>query len=676
MKSFTTLIIFFIFSLGVQAQQAVIECLEVSDINGSVIIRFSCPASVTKYKILRANTIDSDYFWVNDVSGNSTVYTDSEINASSQSYAYKIEAIIGSQGTGLSDPVRTLFLEVNNLETGLVELNWNNPGFQPTSVYEIYVKGADNSYYLKGITPNTYFTDTLSFCKENIFYRINVITGNCDSKSNLKGGLFQDNTAPANIIPKNTTLDTETGEIILSWYLPPQEDADIAKYQIWILDNDGGFPSYPEAEVEGYENLEIHLPNENVCDTTITFSITAQDSCGNSSNHLNTERYIKTVNLYAPSYDICDDKCTISWDSIFWYNETVEGIRIYRNEDGGEFEILTEVDGTEKKVVTYGYERGIKYSFYIEAYSQSGRTSSSCLKKITGKKPKLPTHTWLRYASDKDGAVELKWQINPGVHIPEYAISRSDDGSEYQIIDTLRLTAGQVNRDTIFTYLDKESTYYKEQQYYKIAPFDSCLNLTEPSNIAVSIHATVIDESEGKALIEWTADQTMESLDHYEVFRIIDNLVYGFPVYTAYPGDELKYIDDYGSMVPLSSRVGYHVEAIGKINTTITETDTTRSNRNYLTKVSNVFIPTGYRPNGGVTEIYKPISLGIKNKNYSFKILNRWGQIIFETNQTVIGWDGTYLGEHVPLGVYVYIIEYETIYNKSKKQSGTFVVLP
>ena len=676
MKSFTTVILFFIFSLGIQAQQAVIECAEVSDINGNVIMRFSCPANATKYKIYRANHIDSDYFWVSDVPGNSTVYTDSEINASSQSYAYKIEAIIGNQTTGLSEAVKTIFLEVNDLETGLIELNWNDPGSQFSELYEIYFKGEDNSYYLKGSTTNTTYTDTLSTCSEAIFYQIRVITGNCTSKSNLKGGPFQDITAPTNVIPQNATVDAETGEIILSWYLPPQEDSDIKKYQIWIMNDDGSSTTYPEAEVEGYENLEIHLPNDQVCDTTIIFCITAQDSCGNSSNRLNHELYIKTVNLFSPNYDICDDKCTISWDSIFWYNEDVEGIRVYRNENDGEFEIFKEVGGTEKKVTTYGYERNTKYSFYIEAYSQSGRTSTSCLKNITGKKPKLPTHTWLRYASDHDGAVELKWQINAGVNIPEYAISRSDDGLDYHIIDTLVLSSDQINQDTIFTYLDKKSTHFKKQQYYKIAPFDSCLNLADPSNIAVSIHTTVVDESEGKAFIEWTADQTMEFLDHYEVFRIIDNLVYGFPVYTAYPGDELKYIDDYGSMVPLSSKVGYHVEAIGKINSYITEIDTTRSNRNYLTKVSNVFIPTGYRPNGGITKIYKPISSGIKNKNYSFKILNRWGQMIFESNQTVIGWDGTYLGEQVPLGVYVYIIEYETIYNKLKKQSGTFVVLP
>lgn len=677
MKKLTSLILILLLSLSNYAQRAVVECLQVSDSDGAVTIHFSGPQSTTKFKIYRASHIDGDFFWINDVlSGN--FYEDNTINASSQTYAYKVEAIIGSQGTGLSDGMKTIFLEVNDLENGLVEVSWDTPGFQPDETYEIYFKQAAGDYQLKGSTTSTFYNDTLILpCSGNEgFYQIRVSTGNCKSRSNLKGGTFQDITAPANVIPQNATIDPETGEIILSWLLPLPEDSDIKKYQIWIMNDDGGTTTYPEAEVEGYENLSISLPNENVCDTTITFCITAQDSCGNSSNFLDKELYIKTINLHTPSYNICEDECIVSWDSIFWYNENVDGIRVFRNEEDGIFFEIADLAGNEKKIITHGYERGVKYEFFIEAYNINGKTSTSCIKKVMGKKPELPSHTWLRYASNINGEIELKWQINAGVLIPKYAINRSEDGIEYEAIDTVNINPHQILQDSIFTYIDKKSEFFKKPQYYQIIPFDSCLNLGDPSNLAKTIHSTVMDKSDGKALIEWTAYETMNPVDHYDIYRIIDSLVERAPIYTAYPDDELSFVDEYGTTIPLSSKLGYHIEAIGKVNETIPLLDTARSNRNYLNKVSNLFMPTGFRPNGGITQVYKPIYIGIKRKNYHFRILNRWGQVIYETKQTVLGWDGTFLGDYVPQGIYVYIVEYETVYNKLKKQRGTFMVLP
>jgi len=678
MKKLTTLIFLLFISLSNFAQQAVIECLEVSDSNGAVTIYFSGPQNATKFKIYRASHIFGDYFWINDVLSGSGFYVDNTINAASQTYAYKVEAIIGGHGTGLSDGMRTIFLSLSDLENGLVELNWNSPFISPPEEYEIYYKEGDGEYQLKGLTSNTTYTDTLiSPCSGNEdFYQIRIPTGNCKSKSNLKGGVFQDITAPANIIPENATIDPVTGDIILRWLPPPPEDTDIAKYQIWIMNDDGGTTTLPEAEIIGVENLSISLPNDDVCDTTITFCITAQDSCGNSSNYSDKELYVKTINLHDADYDICADKCIISWDSIFWYNEIVEGIRVFRNENDGIFEVIADLAGNATRLTTYGFERGVKYEFLLEAYGQNEKTSTSCIKKVIGQKPELPTHTWLRYASDVHGEIELKWQINSGVLIPKYAIQRSEDGITYETIDTVHLNIGQVQRDSIFTYTDKSSEFYKQPQYYLVTPFDSCLSLGEASNIAKTIHSSVIDDSEGKALIEWTAYETMNPVDHYDIYRIIDSLIYRFPISTVYPGEELSYVDDYGTSIPSSSKVGYHIEAIGKVNEAIPVMDTARSNRNYLTKESHIFMPTGFRPNGGVTQIYKPISIGIKRQNYHFRILNRWGQVVYETYQTVLGWDGTYLGDYVPQGMYVYIVEYETIYNKLKRQRGTFMVLP
>ncbi len=36
------------------------------------------------------------------------------------------------------------------------------------------------------------------------------------------------------------------------------------------------------------------------------------------------------------------------------------------------------------------------------------------------------------------------------------------------------------------------------------------------------------------------------------------------------------------------------------------------------------------------------------------QIFNRWGQLIFESDDPAKGWDGNYNGSPVPMGTYVY----------------------
>ncbi|MEO0902126.1 MAG: gliding motility-associated C-terminal domain-containing protein, partial [Bacteroidota bacterium] len=39
------------------------------------------------------------------------------------------------------------------------------------------------------------------------------------------------------------------------------------------------------------------------------------------------------------------------------------------------------------------------------------------------------------------------------------------------------------------------------------------------------------------------------------------------------------------------------------------------------------------------------------------RIFNRWGALVFESNDINASWDGTFNGELAPAGVYVYIME-------------------
>jgi gliding motility-associated-like protein len=42
------------------------------------------------------------------------------------------------------------------------------------------------------------------------------------------------------------------------------------------------------------------------------------------------------------------------------------------------------------------------------------------------------------------------------------------------------------------------------------------------------------------------------------------------------------------------------------------------------------------------------------------KIYNRWGELLFESSDPSMGWDGTYLGNALDAGAYTYVIRFIT----------------
>lgn len=64
-------------------------------------------------------------------------------------------------------------------------------------------------------------------------------------------------------------------------------------------------------------------------------------------------------------------------------------------------------------------------------------------------------------------------------------------------------------------------------------------------------------------------------------------------------------------------------------------------------------LPSGFTPNvDNENDVF--IIRGGPFQSVDFKVYNNWGQLIFESNDQAVGWDGTYKGEDAPLGVYTW----------------------
>lgn len=63
------------------------------------------------------------------------------------------------------------------------------------------------------------------------------------------------------------------------------------------------------------------------------------------------------------------------------------------------------------------------------------------------------------------------------------------------------------------------------------------------------------------------------------------------------------------------------------------------------------FVPNSFTPNGdGLNDVFRAIPVGMSNTTY-LSVFNRLGELMFQTNQFLKGWDGTFKGKPQPLSL-------------------------
>lgn len=71
----------------------------------------------------------------------------------------------------------------------------------------------------------------------------------------------------------------------------------------------------------------------------------------------------------------------------------------------------------------------------------------------------------------------------------------------------------------------------------------------------------------------------------------------------------------------------------------------------------SMYVPNTFTPdNDSYNPVFLPVLSGNDIYEYNLTIFNRWGEILFESNNEAVGWDGTYGGEPVKDGTYIWRI--------------------
>ncbi|MFM8433478.1 MAG: gliding motility-associated C-terminal domain-containing protein [Bacteroidota bacterium] len=112
----------------------------------------------------------------------------------------------------------------------------------------------------------------------------------------------------------------------------------------------------------------------------------------------------------------------------------------------------------------------------------------------------------------------------------------------------------------------------------------------------------------------------------------------------------------------------YRVTAYKRGETAVTS----QSNHAEVTPQQQIYIPNAFTPNGdGINDRFGVKGEGILN--FSMRIFDRWGEVIFESDDPTRTWDGNYLGRPVQQGTYVYQVTSEAMGRRARTGAVTVV---
>ncbi len=409
-----------------------------------------------------------------------------------------------------------------------------------------------------------------------------------------------------------TNIDDTNGSLLLDYTLFPDNN-----YLIELREE--GLPGFVIADTinKSLNPTSYTISNLNTRDKYYNVSITTFDPCDGERRQSNIGSSIRL----AVSAENRQNR--ISWEA------TSSDFQQYSVVKDGAVVLVINVQNQKQYVDTQVVCGGV-YTYQTILKENGGFVSSSGTLGITAISTDVPDAITDISASVDGSSIWLSWLAPTTFLADSYIISRSSDGVNYQVIDTLT--------DEVF--IDENLLTQSNSYYYKVSYLDACGNLSEESLVAQSILLTVSPDQTitWSAYIGWSNGVTEYILEKYdENGQLIQQIPMGSATsYQEIADNPYQFIQYRVTAVPGDA-------ALGPVYSNIIDVI-------YRSKVA---FPNAFSPNDdGENDVFNFKSRYITE--VIMKIYNRWGELVFQTTDIDRGWNGNINGKPAPLGTYIH----------------------
>ena len=372
------------------------------------------------------------------------------------------------------------------------------------------------------------------------------------------------------------------------------------------------------------------------------------------------------------SLDVCNAQTTLSWNSYTNMIPDVNEYRVYCSDNGGAYHQIASLAATELSYTHTNLQSEHTYCYYVEALNGVvGVASQSNIICATPHMPSQANYCYLQYATvTSPTSVEIAFFIDTSAYTQHINFYKSiDSGTTYTLLLPI-----PVSTNPLMFFNDNIVNTNTTSYVYKAAIVDSCGIERIVSNIGKTILLKCAPNRDMTNILTWTTYHDWNiGVDSYNIYRKVGSS--GSFEFLKQISSALNiFIDDISDVREGDGQFCYYIEAIELDGNKYKFKETSKSNEVCVQQYPKLFVPNAF-VYGGLTPTFKPICLFVTFEKYMFLVYNRIGELIFQTNDPNLGWDGKFNGKKCPQGVYVYSVEYENKEGKSIQRTGSVTLI-
>jgi gliding motility-associated-like protein len=550
-----------------------------------------------------------------------------------------------------------------------VVLSWINPVVTcgPFNAYYIYYSTNINGPYLLLATITNQFQTqfTHAGAAGTVYYYYMVSDFNCPGATFLNSDTL-DTLDP--LAPEVQYVSVGDSGQTIFWYW--SDSPETYGYIIYVFMNGNYIPIDTLFDDSVYIYTDT-ISNVNPDTGAVYYSVAAFDSCFNTGTIYQPPHHSIFLQVQPPG--ICQQYIELEWTPYEnWIGGPYPGgastYHIYAGASETSTYFIGNVDGN---LTNYSHLNTLPYDtvcftvFGISAISGWIAESNTVC---------VPTNNF-NGANDfyihnvsvdtGSGAVDIFYSMQPTADIVNLQLQRSTDNFNYSTIVQFPAPA---DLTIINSYTDATANTSSQSYYYRLLATDSC-GRRDTSTVGRTILLLGYAFSDFTNYVAWNPSY----IDYASVvgYDVNHNIGMGYETVT-FTGN--TFFEE--QIIQPEETPCYFVEAKDTLIFPNGETEVVYSTSNQicLYAAAQVIAPNAFAPEG-VNNVFLPLIFAEDYSAYVFSVYNRWGELIFQSNDITQGWDGKHDGKLVPQGAYAWTVSLVEGGGSRKLEKGMVLVV-
>jgi gliding motility-associated-like protein len=316
---------------------------------------------------------------------------------------------------------------------------------------------------------------------------------------------------------------------------------------------------------------------------------------------------------------------------------------------------------------------GVSYTIRVSALLPQGYSAFSNPVSFTGQTTPVPANFHIYNATPlADGTVEISFYNELPGSIKEIQLQRSSDGINFDNINGREQTAPT---DIIRAFKDGNAKPNERYLTFRFLVRDSC-DVQYNSGKINTVFLSGKEQKNGGINLFWNSFNVEDGVaNHYELVKyfngtesdriILSTSTLGYLDGAPFRPDELDTVC-YQIEVPFTVQLG-----------SVSADNITYSNTVCFTPEPKAYVPNAFKPEGIKPE-NRRIGTNLTyatDEGYLFQIFNRFGEMMFSSEDRTKSWDGQYKGGEAPLDSYIYVVKFQGLDGKEHSKTGVIMLL-